>query len=46
MPYWVGNQTGYYSDDEIAYHVRWMECTKQWKIGNIDYMGAWNERPV
>lgn len=46
LPYWVGNQSGYYSDDEIAYHVKWMECTKQWNIGSIDYMGAWNERPV
>ena len=43
---WVGNQTGYYSDDEIAYHIKWMECTKEWDIGEIDYMGAWNERCV
>ena len=44
-PWWVGNQTGYYSDDEIAYHIKWLECTKQYDIGSIDYMGNWNERP-
>lgn len=44
-PAWVGNQTGYYSDDEIAYHVSWLECTKQWDIGTINYIGNWNERP-
>ena len=37
-PYWVGNQTGYYSDDEIAYHIRWLNCTRQYDIGSIDYM--------
>lgn len=44
-PWWVGNQTGYYSDDEIDYHIKWLNCTKQWDIGKIDYMGNWNERP-
>ena len=43
-PYWVGNQTGYYSQDEIDYHIKWLECTKEWDIGPIDYMGNWNER--
>ena len=38
-PWWVGNQTGYYSDDEIDYHIKWLECTKQWGIGSIDYIG-------
>ena len=44
-PYWVGNQTGYYSQDEIDYHMSWLNCTKQHDIGGIDYMGNWNERP-
>ena len=44
-PYWVGNQTGYYSQDDIDYHVKWLNCTKQYAIGSIDYMGNWNERP-
>jgi hypothetical protein len=44
-PWWVGNQTGYYSQDEIDYHIKWLECTKKYEIGSIDYMGNWNERP-
>ena len=39
-PAWVGNQTGYFSQDEIDYHVKWLQCTKQYEIGNIDYIGA------
>jgi len=27
------------------YHIKWLECTKEWDIGNIDYIGNWNERP-
>ena len=25
--------------------MKWLECTKQWDIGSIDYIGNWNERP-
>eukprot|EP00912_Choanoflagellata_sp_UC4_P000018 UC4_evm1s13 len=38
-------KTGYYSQDEIDYHVKWLECTKKYQIGTINYMGNWNERP-
>lgn len=38
-PAWVGNQTGYYSQDNIDYHIKFLECTKQYEIGNIDYIG-------
>lgn len=38
-PYWVGNQTSFYSEDEIAYHISWLKCTKKWNIGPIDYIG-------
>jgi hypothetical protein len=24
---------------EIAYHMSWLECTKEWDIGSIDYVG-------
>jgi hypothetical protein len=44
-PYWVGNQTSFFSDDEIDFHIKWLQCTKEWNIGPIDYIGNWNERP-
>ncbi len=45
-PAWVGNQTSYYSQDEIDYHVKWLQCVKsRGDIGNIDWIGNWNERP-
>ena len=46
MPFWVGNQTGYYSgDDNINYHVDWLKCARDnHTIGNIDFIGNWNER--
>ena len=46
VPYWVGNQTGYYSgDDNINYHIEWLKCVRDnHTIGNIDYIGNWNER--
>ena len=39
-PYWVGNQTSYYSQDEIDYHMSWLNCTKDYAIGSIDYIGS------
>jgi len=42
VPAWVGNQTGYYSQDNIDYHIAWLNCTRQYAIGNIDYMGLSN----
>ncbi len=44
MPYWIGNQTGYYCQDNIDYHVAWLNCAASHDIGNIDYIGNWNER--
>eukprot|EP00045_Choanoeca_perplexa_P014026 m.162775 g.162775 ORF g.162775 m.162775 type:complete len:791 (-) comp16539_c0_seq8:740-3112(-) len=44
VPYWVGNQTGYYCQDNIDYHMSWLGCTRNYDIGNIDYIGNWNER--
>eukprot|EP00039_Didymoeca_costata_P008210 m.109132 g.109132 ORF g.109132 m.109132 type:complete len:800 (-) comp13993_c0_seq1:24-2423(-) len=51
-PYWVGDQgpggmDSYYTPQEIDYHIKWLECVKNnhSSIGNIDYIGNWNERP-
>eukprot|EP01062_Namystynia_karyoxenos_P031737 TRINITY_DN2350_c2_g1_i1.p1 TRINITY_DN2350_c2_g1~~TRINITY_DN2350_c2_g1_i1.p1 ORF type:complete len:808 (+),score=197.48 TRINITY_DN2350_c2_g1_i1:73-2424(+) len=45
VPHWIGNDT-YYSADNIDYHVKWLQCVqdKHPDVGNIDYMGVWNER--
>lgn len=45
VPYWVCNQTGYYCDENIDYHLSWLRCTQEYDIGPIDYIGNWNERP-
>ncbi len=38
--------TGYFSQDNIDYHVSWLKCARDAHpdIGSIDYMGIWNER--
>ena len=46
VPYWVCNQTGYYCSQNIDYHISWLNCTRQYNIGPIDYIGNWNEKPV
>ena len=45
VPGWVGNDT-YYSIDNINYHISWLKCARDEHptIGNIDYIGVWNER--
>lgn len=44
MPAWVGNDT-FFSDDNIEYHVRWLDCAKEHpEIGPINWLGIWNER--
>lgn len=43
MPAWVGGGD-YWSDDSIAYLVRWVECMKTAANGTvIDFLGLWNE---
>ena len=45
VPWWVGNQSGYYSGlDNIDYHIKFLQCTAKAVIGPIDYLGNWNER--
>ena len=45
VPEWVGNGT-YFSDDDVAYHVSWLECARDAHptVGVVDYVGIWNER--
>ncbi|GMI51912.1 hypothetical protein ScalyP_jg5977 [Parmales sp. scaly parma] len=44
VPLWVGNDN-FYSQDNIDYQIKWLECSKlHHSIGNIDYIGLWNER--
>ena len=45
VPEWVGNDS-YYTNDNINYHVSWLKCARDEHpdVGNIDYIGAWNER--
>ena len=45
VPAWVGNDS-YFSDENIAYHVRWLQCARDEHpaIGNVDFVGVWNER--
>ena len=45
VPEWVGNDT-YYTNDNINYHMSWLKCARDEHpdVGNIDYIGAWNER--
>lgn len=46
VPAWVGDDS-YFSRDNIDYHVAWLECARSnhSSIGNIDYLGVWNEKP-
>ena len=39
VPHWVGNGS-YYSQDNIDYHLSWLQCTKMAGI-DIDYIGNW-----
>jgi len=50
VPGWIGdlgnaqNPGVYYSQDNIDYHLRWLDCAyNTWGL-EIDYMGIWNER--
>ena len=48
VPGWIGDASGggqgFYSQDNIDYHLSWLDCAENtWGI-EIDYMGIWNER--
>lgn len=48
-PAWVGdgagNGTGFYSADNHAYLVKWLECVRNTTGATVDYLGTWNEKP-
>ena len=41
VPAWVGNGT-YYSAENIAYQVGWMQCVESQTGAKVDIMGLWN----
>jgi hypothetical protein len=48
VPGWIGDANGggggYYSQDNIDYHLSWLDCAlNTWHI-EIDMMGIWNVR--
>lgn len=43
-PAWVGNGT-YYSADNVAYQVAWLECIRSAAGVAVDFLGLWNEKP-
>jgi galactosylceramidase len=44
-PYWLNNQTGYYGPDTIDYHIKWLQCARDYHGLAVDRMGLWNEKP-
>jgi galactosylceramidase len=42
VPGWIGNGT-FFSQDNIKYHVAWLECMKATYSAEVDYIGIWNE---
>lgn len=43
VPAWVGNGS-YFSADNVAYQVGWVECIRSKTGIEIQYLGIWNER--
>ena len=41
-PGWIGNGS-FFSDDNLAYHVKWLQGAKKVHGLDIDFMGIWNE---
>ena len=45
MPGWVNDQRGYYGNETSIYMLSWLTCARDvHKLGQIDYLGLWNER--
>lgn len=48
-PRWVGdgtgNGTGYYSNDNLLYQTKWVECIRNTTTYTVDTIGSWNEKP-
>jgi len=43
VPGWIGNGN-FFSQDNIDYHIKWLQGAKQVYGLDIDYIGVWNER--
>ena len=44
VPAWVGNGS-YWSAENIAYHVGWLECIRRELNITVDFLSQWNEKP-
>eukprot|EP00041_Stephanoeca_diplocostata_P026891 m.733057 g.733057 ORF g.733057 m.733057 type:complete len:1032 (+) comp23069_c0_seq3:161-3256(+) len=44
VPGWIGNGS-YFSDDNVMYQTKWVECMHSAYNISVDYVGIWNERP-
>lgn len=44
VPGWIGNGSFYSGDDNINYHIKWLEGAQSAHNLTIDYLGIWNER--
>ncbi|MEX0720781.1 MAG: discoidin domain-containing protein [Balneolaceae bacterium] len=42
VPGWMGE---FWSQENIEYHLEWLNCAENEHGLTIDYMGGWNERP-
>lgn len=40
VPGWIGNGS-FFSEDNINYHLSWLNCAKQAHDVDIDFMGIW-----
>eukprot|EP00026_Physarum_polycephalum_P003123 Phypoly_transcript_03132.p1 GENE.Phypoly_transcript_03132~~Phypoly_transcript_03132.p1 ORF type:complete len:773 (+),score=122.26 Phypoly_transcript_03132:204-2522(+) len=43
VPGWIGDGN-FFSEDNIDYHIKWLQGAKQVYGLDIDYVGVWNER--
>eukprot|EP01047_Picozoa_sp_COSAG01_P090736 COSAG01_NODE_22518_length_852_cov_1.108898_1_plen_124_part_10 len=41
-PGWIGNGS-YFSQDNIAYHLKWLQGAQRVHGLSVDYIGIWNE---
>jgi len=44
VPGWIGNGS-FFTNDNIRYHVSWLQCIKETYKFEVDYIGVWNEMP-
>jgi len=48
VPHWLGfhegAQRGFYGQDNIDYHIAWLNCVRKMDVGNVDFLGHRNER--